>query len=139
AVKGAEGLQAAGLGDVPLMVSFVIVSALINLVMGSASAKWAIMAPVFIPMFMLLGYSPELVQATYRVGDSVTNVISPLMSYFPLIVAFMKRYEPQAGIGTVVATMLPYSVAFFVVWTLLLLVWFALGLPVGPGAPLKLG
>jgi len=138
AVRGAEGLQAAGLGDVPLMISFVLLSALINLVMGSASAKWAIMAPVFIPMFMLLGYSPELVQATYRVGDSVTNVISPLMSYFPLIVAFMKRYEKDAGIGTVVATMLPYSVVFFMVWTVLLVVWFALGIPVGPGAPLKL-
>ena len=105
---------------------------------GRASAKWAIMAPVFIPMFMLLGYSPELVQATYRVGDSVTNVISPLMSYFPLIVAFMKKYEDEAGIGTVVATMLPYSVAFFMVWTVLLIAWFLLGLPVGPGAPLKL-
>ncbi len=138
AVRGAEGLQAAGLGDAPLMISFVLLSALINLVMGSASAKWAIMAPVFIPMFMLLGYSPELVQVTYRVGDSVTNVISPLMSYFPLIVAFMKRYEKDAGIGTVVATMLPYSVVFFIVWTILLILWFTFGLPVGPGAPLKL-
>jgi aminobenzoyl-glutamate transport protein len=79
-----------------------------------------------------------LVQATYRVGDSVTNVISPLMTYFPLVIAFMKRYEPDAGIGTVVSTMLPYSVVFFIVWTLLLIVWFLFGLPVGPGAPLKL-
>jgi aminobenzoyl-glutamate transport protein len=139
AIKGAGALEAAGLGDIPLVVSFVILSAMINLVMGSASAKWAIMAPVFIPMFMLLGYSPELVQATYRVGDSVTNVISPLMSYFPLIVAFMKRYEDEAGIGTVVATMLPYSITFFAVWTVLLIAWLLLGLPVGPGAPLKLG
>ena len=108
-----------------------LLSALINLAMGSASAKWAIMAPVFIPMFMLLGYSPELVQATYRVGDSVTNVISPLMSYFPLVVAFMKRYDDKAGIGTVVATMLPYSVVFFVVWTVLLMVWLLIGLPLG--------
>ncbi|MHC4108624.1 MAG: AbgT family transporter, partial [Planctomycetota bacterium] len=88
AVKGAEALEASGLGDIPLIIAFVAISALINLAMGSASAKWAIMAPVFIPMFMLLGYSPELVQATYRVGDSVTNVISPLMAYFPLIIAF---------------------------------------------------
>jgi aminobenzoyl-glutamate transport protein len=138
AVRGAEGLQAIGLAGPVLMIAFVLVSATINLVMGSASAKWAIMAPVFIPMFMLLGYSPELVQATYRVGDSVTNVISPLMSYFPLIVAFMKRYEKDAGIGTVVATMLPYSVVFLLVWTVLLIVWFLLGLPVGPGAPLRL-
>jgi aminobenzoyl-glutamate transport protein len=139
AIKGAEVLEASGLGSIPLMVAFVAISALVNLSMGSASAKWAIMAPVFIPMFMLLGYSPELVQATYRVGDSVTNVISPLMSYFPLVVAFMKRYDDKAGIGTVVATMLPYSVAFFVVWTFLLVVWFLLALPVGPGSPLMLG
>jgi len=139
AIKGAAGLQAAGLGDIPLVISFVLLSAVINLSMGSASAKWAIMAPVFIPMFMLLGYSPELVQATYRVGDSVTNVISPLMSYFPLIVAFMKKYEDEAGIGTVVATMLPYSIAFFIVWTILLIAWLTLGLPLGPGAALKMG
>jgi aminobenzoyl-glutamate transport protein len=138
AVKGAEALKASGLGDIPLVIAFVIVAALINLAMGSASAKWAIMAPVFIPMFMLLGYSPELVQATYRVGDSVTNVISPLMAYFPLIIAFMKRYQPDAGIGTVVSTMLPYSFVFFFVWTALLIVWFLFDLPVGPGAPLKL-
>jgi aminobenzoyl-glutamate transport protein len=138
AVKGAEALRASGLGDIPLIITFVLLSALINLSMGSASAKWAIMAPVFIPMFMLLGYSPELVQATYRVGDSVTNVISPLMSYFPLVIAFMKKYRPDAGIGTVVATMLPYSVVFFIVWTVMLIIWFLFDLPVGPGAPLKL-
>jgi aminobenzoyl-glutamate transport protein len=138
AVKGAEALQASGLGEIPLILAFVLLSALINLAMGSASAKWAIMAPVFIPMFMLLGYSPALVQATYRVGDSVTNVISPLMSYFPLVIAFMKRYQPDAGIGTVVATMLPYSVVFWIVWSVLLIVWFLLGLPVGPGAELML-
>lgn len=138
AVKGADVLKASGLGDIPLIISFVLLSAVINLAMGSASAKWAIMAPVFIPMFMLLGYSPELVQTTYRVGDSVTNVISPLMSYFPLIIAFMKRYQPNAGIGTVVATMLPYSVVFFIVWTIMLIIWFLFDLPVGPGAPLKL-
>jgi aminobenzoyl-glutamate transport protein len=138
AVKGAEILEASGLGEIPLILAFVLLSAMINLAMGSASAKWAIMAPVFIPMFMLLGYSPALVQATYRVGDSVTNVISPLMSYFPLVIAFMKRYEPNAGIGTVVATMLPYSVVFFIVWSILLIIWFLLGLPVGPGASLML-
>ncbi len=138
AVKGAEVLKASGLGPIPLIIAFVALSALINLAMGSASAKWAIMAPVFIPMFMLLGYSPELVQTTYRVGDSVTNVISPLMSYFPLIIAFMKKYKPDAGIGTVVATMLPYSVVFFIVWTIMLVIWFVFDLPVGPGAPLML-
>jgi aminobenzoyl-glutamate transport protein len=139
AIHGADLLEASGLGTIPLMIAFVLLSALVNLCMGSASAKWAIMAPVFVPMFMLLGYSPELVQATYRVGDSITNVISPLMSYFPLVVAFMKRYDDEAGIGTVVATMLPYSVVFFLVWTVVLIAWFLFGLPVGPGSPLLLG
>jgi aminobenzoyl-glutamate transport protein len=139
AIEGAEVLKASGLGPIPLMAAFILLSALINLSMGSASAKWAIMAPVFIPMFMLLNYSPELVQAAYRVGDSVTNIISPMMSYFALIVAFMERYSPKAGIGTVVATMLPYTVVFLVVWILLLVVWLVFGFPVGPGAPLFLG
>jgi aminobenzoyl-glutamate transport protein len=94
------------------------------------------MAPVFVPMFMLLGYSPELTQAGYRIGDSVANVITPVMTYFPLVVAFAQRYDRNAGIGTIMAAMMPYSVAFFVLWTLLLIVWYLLGLPLGPGAPL---
>ncbi|UCF38879.1 MAG: AbgT family transporter [Acidobacteriota bacterium] len=138
AIEGAELLKASGLGPIPLMVCFILLSAMINLSMGSASAKWAIMAPVFIPMFMLLGYAPELVQAAYRVGDSVTNIISPMMSYFALIVAFVERYQPRAGIGTVVATMLPYTFAFLIVWIILLVIWLLFGLPVGPGAPLFL-
>ena len=138
AVKGAEVLQATGLGGIPLMLGFVLTSAAINLVMGSASAKWAIMAPVFVPLFMLLGYTPELSQVAYRVGDSVTNIISPMMSYFALIIAFMQRYEPKAGLGTLVATMLPYSLSFLIAWSILLCVWIALGLPLGPGAQLYL-
>jgi len=114
----------------------VALSAIVNLAMGSASAKWAILAPVFVPMFMLLGYTPEFTQAAYRVGDSVTNIISPMMSYFALIIAFVQRYDPKAGLGTVVALMLPYSVTFFVAWTLFLVAWALLGIPVGPGAPL---
>jgi aminobenzoyl-glutamate transport protein len=136
AVEGAEVLRSADLGVVPLMLLFVVLSALINLVMGSASAKWAIMAPVFIPMFMLLGYSPELVQVAYRIGDSCSNIISPMMSYFALIVAFFERYDREAGIGTVIATMLPYTVAFMIGWMVMLTLWLVLGLPVGPGAPL---
>jgi aminobenzoyl-glutamate transport protein len=138
AVEGAALLQASGLGPIPLMISFVLLSAVINLAMGSASAKWAIMAPVFVPMFMLLGYSPEFTQVAYRVGDSVTNIISPMMSYFALIVAFIQRYDPKAGMGTLVATMLPYSVVFFLVWTTLLILWMLLGLPLGPGATMML-
>ena len=138
AIKGAAALQASGLGTIPLIVAFILVSATINLFMGSASAKWAIMAPVFIPMFMLLGYTPEFTQAAYRIGDSTTNVISPMMTYFALIIAFMQRYQPGAGLGTLVATMLPYSVTFLVGWTLMLVVWILAGLPVGPGAGLYL-
>lgn len=134
AVQGAELLKSSGLGPIPLMISFVFVSAIINLVMGSASAKWAIMAPVFIPMFMLLGYSPEFTQVAYRVGDSVTNIISPMMSYFALIVAFIQRYDPKAGIGTVISTMIPYSFVFMIGWLLLLILWILFDLPLGFGA-----
>ena len=139
AVQGAGLLKASGLGSVPLMVAFVVVAGVVNLFMGSASAKWAVMAPVFVPMFMLLGYSPELTQTAYRIGDSATNIISPMMSYFALIVAFVERYQKGAGIGTVIALMLPYTVVFFLVWTVILIVWVALGIPVGPGAGLYLG
>jgi aminobenzoyl-glutamate transport protein len=134
AVQGAETLQSLQLGPIPLMIAFVLVSAIINLVMGSASAKWAIMAPVFIPMFMLLGFSPEFTQVAYRVGDSVTNIISPMMSYFALIVAFIQRYDEKAGIGTIISTMLPYSIVFMVGWILLLSLWILLDLPLGFGA-----
>jgi aminobenzoyl-glutamate transport protein len=138
AIKGAELLRAANLGTIPLLIAFIFVSAFINLFMGSASAKWAIMAPVFVPMLMLLGYTPELTQAAYRIGDSSTNIISPMMSYFALIIAFMQRYRDAAGLGTLVATMLPYSVTFIVFWAIMLIVWVLLGLPVGPGAGLYL-
>lgn len=134
AIKGADILKAANLGPIPLMLCFVLISATINLIMGSASAKWAIMAPVFIPMFMLLGYSPEFTQMAYRVGDSVTNIISPMMSYFALIVAFIARYDKKAGIGTVISTMIPYSIVFLIGWSVMLVVWVLLELPIGPGA-----
>ncbi len=136
AVKGAEFLQSANLGLIPLVILFVILSGFINMFMGSASAKWAIMGPVFIPMFMLLGYSPELSQAVYRIGDSITNVISPMMSFFALIIVYYEKYDSKSGIGTLIATMLPYSIAFFIAWTVLLIVWILLGIPLGPGAGL---
>jgi aminobenzoyl-glutamate transport protein len=138
AVDGAQFLKTAGLHQVPLMLSFILLSASINLVMGSASAKWALMAPVFVPMFMLLGYPPELTQAAYRVGDSVTNIISPMMAYFALIIAFVQRYVAKAGIGTLVSLMLPYSLTFLVGWSLLFIVWMLLGWPVGPGVSTSL-
>ena len=138
AVNGAEMLRASGLGGIPLMVSFVLLSGFINLFMGSASAKWSIMAPVFVPMFMLLGYSPELVQAAYRVGDSTTNIIAPMMSYFAFIIAILQRYDKKAGIGTLVATMLPYTLVFLAVWILLLALWMSMGWSLGPEAGLYL-
>jgi aminobenzoyl-glutamate transport protein len=138
AVEGAQVLKSAGLHQVPLLLTFILLSAIINLVMGSASAKWALMAPVFIPMFMLLGYPPELIQIAYRVGDSVTNVISPMMSYFALIIAFVQRYVSKAGIGTLVSLMLPYSITFLIGWSIMFVIWLSLGLPVGPGAPTTL-
>jgi aminobenzoyl-glutamate transport protein len=134
AVEGAGALMSADIGLIPLMILFIMLSASINMLMGSASAKWAILAPIFIPMFMIMGYSPELSQVVYRIGDSVTNVVSPMMSFFALIIAFVQKYEPKAGIGTIVATMMPYSVAFFVIWVLLLVVWLWFGIPLGPDA-----
>lgn len=140
AVSGAEFIQHLGLEDQPilLMVALVLFATTVNLLMSSASAKWALLAPVFVPMFMLLGYSPELVQGAFRVGDSCTNIITPLMSYFPLILTFAQKYEPKAGIGTLIATMLPYSLCFLVIWILLLMAWIAAGIPMGPDAPLFL-
>ena len=134
AIKGAETISSAGIGLIPLMILFIILSASINMLMGSASAKWAILAPVFIPMFMLMGYSPELSQVVFRIGDSVTNIVSPMMSFFALIIAYFQKYDAKSGIGTIIATMLPYSVAFFLVWTVLLVGWLYLGLPLGPEA-----
>jgi aminobenzoyl-glutamate transport protein len=135
AVKGASFLQQADLGLVSLIILFVLLSGFINLFMGSASAKWAIMGPVFIPMFMLLGYSPELSQAIFRVGDSVTNIISPMMSFFALIIIYFEKYQKNAGLGTLISTMLPYTIVFTVFWTALLIGWVMLDLPLGPEAP----
>ncbi len=138
AVKGAAALKAMDLGPVPLLVGLVMLTASTDIFLGSASAKWAILAPIFVPMFMLLGYTPEVTQAAYRVGDSVMNVVTPLASNFPLVLMFAQRYEPKTGIGTMVALMLPYSLCFFIGWTLLLLLWTFAGWPLGPGAELFL-
>lgn len=137
AVKGSTFLKALGLGPVPLMLGFILLTVVLDLVIGSASAKWALMAPIFVPMFMLLGITPELTQASYRVADSVVNIISPLMSYFPLILAFAVKYDPKAKVGTVIALMLPYSIGFLIFWSVMLFTWMTLDLPLGPGAVLK--
>lgn len=133
ALAGANFFEKANIGLIPLMIIFVLFSAFMNLFMGSASAKWSILAPVFVPMFMKLGYTPELCQLAYRIGDSSTNIITPLMTYFAVIITFAQRYDKKASIGTITATMVPYSVVFLLGWTLLLVVWLLIGLPIGPG------
>ena len=138
AINGAALLEPLKDWPIVLMLGLVLFSAFINLFMGSASAKWTLLAPVFIPMFMELGYSPEFIQLAYRIGDSCTNIIAPMMSYFALIVAFVQKYEPKAGIGTVISTMVPYSIVFLIGWSILMIIWILTGLPIGPGAGLYL-
>jgi aminobenzoyl-glutamate transport protein len=137
AISGANGLEAIGFTGLPLLVSFILVSAVINMFVGSASAKWAILAPIFVPMLMLLGYSPETTQAAYRIGDAFTNILTPLLPYFPLVIIFAQRYDEDSGIGSIIALMLPYSIAFGIVSILTLVLWIAFGLPLGPGVPLE--
>jgi aminobenzoyl-glutamate transport protein len=137
AISGAGGLEAVGFTGIPLVVSFIFVSAFINLFIGSASAKWAIMAPVFVPMLMFLGYSPELTQAAYRIGDSFTNILTPLLPYYPLVIIFAQKYEKDIGLGTLISAMLPYSVVFALTAIPMLVLWMLLGIPLGPGAPME--
>jgi p-aminobenzoyl-glutamate transporter AbgT len=135
AVKGANFLQWLAFPGQVTIVGIILLTGLLNLIIGSASAKWALLAPIFVPMLMQLGLSPELAQAAYRVGDSTTNIITPLMPYFPLVVVFAQRYVKGTGIGTLVSIMLPYSIFFMVVWILFLLAYWALGIPLGLQAP----
>lgn len=132
AVKGAQFLQSLHLEGPLLLCTFIIVAAIINLLIASASAKWAIMAPVFVPMFMLMGIAPETTQLAYRVGDSSTNMIAPLLSYIPLILYAMRRYKPDSSLGTLTSLMLPYSFVIIITWTLFMLVWLYAGIPIGP-------
>jgi aminobenzoyl-glutamate transport protein len=133
ALKGIEGLAAWRLPEAGLVVAIVLLSAALNLFIGSASAKWFLLAPVFVPLFLGLGVAPELTQAAYRVGDSATNPIAPLNPYIVVIIVFMRRWFPGAGMGTVIALTLPYSTVLLAAWTVLLLAWSLLGLPLGPG------
>ena len=131
ALQGAALLQAMALPGAVTIIGIVLLTGLINLFVGSASAKWALLAPIFVPLLMQLGLSPALTRAAYRVGDSSTNIITPLMPYFPLVVVYCQRYVKGTGIGTLTAMMLPYSLAFLVLWTVLLLLWWGVGLPLG--------
>lgn len=131
ALKGAAFLQQMQLPGQITIVGIIILTAFVNLFIGSASAKWALISPVFVPMLMQLNISPDLTQAAYRVGDSVSNIITPLMPYFPLVVVFSQRYVRKTGIGTLVSTMLPYSLVFFILWTIFLLLYWYMGIPLG--------
>ena len=131
ALQGAAALKAMAMPAAITIAGIVFLTGFINLFVGSASAKWALLAPIFVPMLMTLGISPDLAQAAYRVGDSSTNIITPLMPYFPLVVVFCQRYVKTTGIGTVTAMMLPYSVTFIVIWTIFLIIYWALGFPLG--------
>ena len=135
AVKLGDWLEQANIGALWLLIGFVFVTALVNFIMPAAIAKWAILAPIFIPLFLRLDVAPQTVLAAYRVGDSPSNVITPLMAYFPLIVIFTQRYRKDAGIGTVVSMMLPFVVVLSVVWTLFFVAWYLIGIPLGPGSP----
>ena len=131
---GADFLTKASLPFVVVLLIFAYFTGITDLFMNSATAKWYIFAPVFVPMLMQLGISPEVTQLFYRVGDSCLNAVTPLNSFLPVIIMFMQRYKKDAGIGTYVATLMPYSIAFMLVWTVVAAAWFMLGIPIGPGA-----
>ncbi|MED3646846.1 AbgT family transporter [Halalkalibacterium halodurans] len=135
-VYGATFLDNIQLTGIPLILAFILIAGFINLFIGSASAKWAVMAPVFVPIMMQLGYSPELTQMAYRIADSTTNIITPLMTYFAIIIAFAQKYDKKMGIGTLISVMLPYSIVFTIVWTIMLMVWMFFGIDLGPDSPI---
>jgi aminobenzoyl-glutamate transport protein len=137
AVKLGDVLERINIGAVWLLIGVILISFIVDLIIPQAIAKWALLAPIFIPLFLRLGVAPQTVLAAYRVGDSPFNVITPLMAYFPLIVIFAKRYRKDAGIGTVVSLMLPYAIVLSILWTLFFVVWYLIGIPLGPGAPVK--
>ncbi|MCL9776011.1 AbgT family transporter [Vibrio methylphosphonaticus] len=135
ALYGAEGLKAMNLPGQATIVGMILLTASVNLLVGSASAKWALIGPILVPMLMAVGISPELSQAAYRVGDSVSNIISPLMVFFPLVVVYCQRYVKSTGIGTLASLMMPFSIAMLIGWTIFLLAYWALGIPLGIQAP----
>jgi aminobenzoyl-glutamate transport protein len=131
ALQGAAFLKALAMPSVITIVGIILLTAFVNIFVGSASGKWGLLAPIFIPMLMSLGISPDLTQAAYRVGDSSTNIITPLMPYFPLVVVYCQRYVKGTGIGTVTAMMLPYSMWFLLTWTIFLIIYYMIGFPLG--------
>lgn len=138
AIRGADFLKAIDVPGVPLFIGFILIVATINLLMASASAKWILLAPIFVPMFMYLGYSPAATQMAYRVGDSISNPITPLLAYFPMLLAFARKYNKDIKMGTLISALLPYSFFFAIMWILLFALWIIFGLPMGPGEVLKI-
>lgn len=138
AIAGADGLKDIGFTGIPLMIGLLLVACFVNLFIGSASAKWAILAPVFVPMMMLMGYDPAVTQVVYRIGDSITNPLSPLFTYMPVILGFARKYDKKVGLGTIIANMLPFSVSFAIAWIIQVIIWVTLNLPLGPGGNIYL-
>jgi aminobenzoyl-glutamate transport protein len=134
AINGAAALGDMGLPAPLLLVCVLLLSSFLDLFIGSASAKWSALSAVVVPMFMLLGISPEMTTAAYRMGDSYTNIMTPLMSYFPLILAFSRRWDTTMGVGSLLALMLPYALCFMAMGIAMTVGWVAFDLPLGPGA-----
>ena len=138
AVKMADFLERADVGALPLLIGFILVIVLLDIIIPGSLPKWAIFAPIFIPLFMRLGVAPQTVLAAYRVGDSPANVITPLMVYLPFIVIVAQRYKKDAGVGTIISLMIPYTLILLVAWIIFFAAWFLLGIPMGPGYPASL-
>jgi aminobenzoyl-glutamate transport protein len=138
AIKGANALQASGFPIPVVIVLIVIMTILIDIFLGSSSAKWAIFAPIFVPMFMFMGYHPTFIQQVYRTGDAIINVITPLIPYYGMMLAFGRKYDKDLKLGTLIATMFPYSMWYAIVWVVMLLIWYFFKIPFGPGGPMML-
>lgn len=134
AVKGAALIQ--GQNGIVLIIGIILLSSIINLLIGSASAKWGILAPIFIPMLVLVGFHPAFTQMLYRIGDSITNPITPMMPYLPLLLSYAQKYDPNMKLGSLLSSLMPYSIVLGIVWPLFMIAWFLLGWPLGPGGPI---
>lgn len=135
AVKLGDIIEHVDVGSGWLLIAAVLITAVVGIIIPQAIAKWALLAPIFVPLFLRIGIEPQTVLAAYRVGDSPVNIVTPIMAYFPLIVVFASRYDKNSGIGTVIALMLPYALILTVVWLVLFASWYLLGIPLGPGSP----
>ncbi len=139
AVKMADALESANIGALWLLIGFILVTLVLDIIIPGVIPKWAIFAPIFVPLFLRLGIAPQTVLAAYRIGDSPMNVVTPLMVYLPFIVLLAQKYKKKAGVGTVVSLMIPYMLIIAVAWTLFFVLWYLIGIPFGPGAPVELG